>query len=171
MGESVVVSDYDPEWPVIFERLRDRIRAALGSSAATIEHVGSTAVPGLAAKPVIDLDVIVSLEAEVSKVVDALRSLGYDPEGRSLEIPGLVALGWPSGEPRHHLYVVVEGSTLHRERIAFRDHLRSNPDDANWYGATKRRLAEELDTDWEAYSRAKGDIVEDILRIAGSSAP
>jgi GrpB-like predicted nucleotidyltransferase (UPF0157 family) len=118
----------------MFERLRDRIRAVLGTSVA-IEHVGSTAVPGLAAKPVIDLDVIVSSEAEVAKVAEALHVVGYDRDGRSLDIPGLVALGWPAGEPRHHLYILVKGSTLQHERIAFRDHLRSNPEDAARYAA------------------------------------
>jgi GrpB-like predicted nucleotidyltransferase (UPF0157 family) len=101
VSEPLVVSDYDPEWPVMFERLRDRIRTVLGTSVA-IEHVGSTAFPGLAAKPVIDLDVIVCSEAEVPRVAEALRSLRYNREGRSLEIPGLVALGWPASEPRHH---------------------------------------------------------------------
>jgi GrpB-like predicted nucleotidyltransferase (UPF0157 family) len=152
----------------MFERLRDRIRAVLGASIA-IEHVGSTAVPGLAAKPVIDLDVIVSSEAEVAKVAEALHVVGYDRDGRSLNIPGLVALGWPAGEPRHHVYILVKGSTLQHERIAFRDHLRSNAEDVARYAATKRRLAEELSPDWDAYSRAKREIVESILVDARAS--
>src|SRR4051794_15658930 len=79
VSEPLLVSDYDREWPRFFERLRERLQAALGASVVAVEHVGSTAVPGLSAKPIVDLDVIVSTEAKIAGVVSALRSLGYDP--------------------------------------------------------------------------------------------
>jgi GrpB-like predicted nucleotidyltransferase (UPF0157 family) len=165
-SEPLVIAEYDPAWPAMFERLRDRIDVPLGPLALAIEHVGSTSVPGLAAKPVIDLDVIVRSEADVPEAVDRLRALGYEPGGRFLEIPGLVAPKWPAGEPRHHLYVVVAGSARHRERIALRDHLRSHPDDARRYAEVKRQLATRFPDDWESYSSAKGRVVDELLAAA-----
>ncbi len=118
MSEPLLISPYDPAWRDQFERLRERAAAVLGPLAVAVEHVGSTAVPGLAAKPVIDLDVVVASEADLAPAIARLQSLGYRPGGRRLDVAGLTALGWPEGEPRHHLYLVIADSERHRERSA-----------------------------------------------------
>ena len=129
----------------MFEGLRDRALAALGDVALTIEHVGSTAVPGLAAKPVIDIDVIVRSGHDVQAALVRLETIGYRHAERQDGLPtDLVAPLWPIGERRHHLYVIVEGSQRHRERIAFREYLRSHPAKARRYGDLKRKLARSL---------------------------
>ena len=160
-SDPVVVVDYDPDWPREFERLRARVARVLGDVAVGIEHVGSTAVPGLAAKPVIDLDVIVRSPPDVQTAIQRLASLGYEHEG-DLGVPGREAFRWPAGEPRHHLYVCVDGSEPLREHLLFRDYLRSSPEAARLYGVTKKQAAMEFPNDRDAYSRAKGTLIEGI---------
>ena len=130
----VVIVDYDPAWPVAFAALARVLSQAFGELALSIEHVGSTAVPGLAAKPVIDLDVVISAEERLPAVDAALMPLGYEYEGEK-DIPGRHAfdrrgedvprdgsrLTWPA----HHLYVCARGCTELRRHLAFRDYLRS----------------------------------------------
>jgi len=80
-GQPVHIADYDPQWPVTFQQICGPITAALGPLAQRIEHVGSTAVPGLAAKPIIDLDVVIATRSDLPAVTARLRPLGYQPEG------------------------------------------------------------------------------------------
>jgi GrpB-like predicted nucleotidyltransferase (UPF0157 family) len=169
MAEPLVISAYDPRWPLMFGELRDRASDALRELAVSIEHVGSTAVPGLAAKPVIDLDAVVAAFDDVREALDRLAALGYEPGGRSgtvTTIPGLAAPRWPRGERRHHLYVVVDGSAVHRERIAFRDYLRAHPAEMRRYAELKARAARDSGQDQERYSRAKHEYVQRVLGIA-----
>jgi GrpB-like predicted nucleotidyltransferase (UPF0157 family) len=118
-------STYSPAWPLEFERLRDRAAAAVGDSAVAIEHVGSTAVPGLAAKPVIDLVIAVEPE-DVQAAIDRLTAIGYIHQGKR-GVEGREAFGVPEGEPRHHLYVSATDSEELRAQLAFRDRLRAEP--------------------------------------------
>jgi len=169
MDEPLVIADYDPRWADLFTDLRDRVAGVLGGLAVSIEHVGSTAVPGLAAKPVVDIDVVVATPADVASAVERLNTLGYEPSGRggvAASIPGLVALRWPKGEPRHHVYVVVLDSNVHLERIALRDHLRGKVADRRAYAELKLRAARESRGDWERYSHAKADFIQRVLRDA-----
>jgi GrpB-like predicted nucleotidyltransferase (UPF0157 family) len=99
MADPVVIVDYDPSWPATFEQLRDRLAATLGRLAVAIEHVGSTAVPGLAAKPIIDLDVVIADRIDLPAVIQRLRTLGYLHEG-DLGVPGREAFTTPAGAPR-----------------------------------------------------------------------
>ena len=108
MADPVVIADYDPSWPATFEQLRDRLTGTLGLLAVAIEHVGSTAVPGLAAKPIIDLDVVIADRADLPAVIQQLRPLGYQHEG-DLGVPGREAFTTPAGPP-HHLYVCALGT-------------------------------------------------------------
>ncbi|MDQ3822571.1 MAG: GrpB family protein [Actinomycetota bacterium] len=161
----VVVSEYDDEWPRLFARIAEPVRRALGDVAAAVEHVGSTAVPGLAAKPVIDVDVVVRSAADVPVAVERLRGLGYVYQGDK-GIPGREAFARPRGAPRHHLYVVVAGSAPHADHLAFRDYLREHPDVAREYAALKRELANRHAGDREAYTDAKADFVARVLAAA-----
>jgi len=163
--DPIEVVDWDPSWPKDFERMRDRAAGVLGSLAIGIEHVGSTSVPGLAAKPVIELDVIVRSSAEVPVAVHRLRSIGYIHEG-DLGIPGREAFVWPRGEPRHHLYVCpVDSEPLHNH-LLFRDYLRNHPGDARRYADAKRKAAHDFPHDRRGYAEAKREVGEEILRLA-----
>jgi len=156
------VVDYDSGWPAEFDALASRVRACLGEMALRVEHVGSTSVPGLAAKPVIDMDVVVRSTAEIPLAVERLAGIGYDHEG-DLGIPGREAFWWPAGEKRHHLYLLAEGATELRRHVAFRDALRADSSLRDEYAALKRSLAERHRTDIEAYVAAKDAFVESVL--------
>lgn len=162
---SVIVLDYDPAWPETFERLRARVWPAVSDVASRIEHVGSTAVPGLAAKPVIDID-IVAPPGHIPHAIARLEGLGYAHRG-DLGIPAREAFRTPPGLPEHHLYLCPEGSAALANHLALRDHLRSSPADARAYGDLKRRLAAEFADDMDAYVRGKTSFILAVLRKSG----
>jgi len=167
----VVVVDYDPAWPDMFERFRDRVAGVLEGVAIAIEHVGSTAVPGLAAKPIIDMDVVVPSPAEVPEAIRRLARLGYVHKG-DLGIPGRAAFRPPADLPHHHLYVCAQDSPVLRNHLAFRDYLRSHPDTARRYDDLKRDLARRYRDDREAYTEAKTAFITGILRrVADEEGP
>jgi GrpB-like predicted nucleotidyltransferase (UPF0157 family) len=159
-----VVLDYDPAWPAAFEQLR-RLLAPTLVAGAVIEHVGSTSVPGLAAKPIIDLDIVVATTNDVSPMIARLNDLGYDHLG-DYGIPGREAFSVPEGLPYHHLYVVVAGSKPYLDHVDLRDHLLTNPAAVERYAAEKRRLAHLLVTDRHAYLAGKTWLIEEMLANA-----
>lgn len=156
---------YDPRWPELFRQLRDCVDAALAGVEHRTEHVGSTAVPGLDAKPVIDVDVVVAGEAAVALAVQALEAAGWRHQG-NLGIPGREAFAPPPDGVCHHLYAVVDGSQPHRDHIDLRDFLRTHPAQAARYARLKRRLAVLLETDRPAYGQGKAELIDDLLRQA-----
>jgi GrpB-like predicted nucleotidyltransferase (UPF0157 family) len=155
----ILVADYDPRWPAAFAAERERIAAALGEVA--IEHIGSTAVPGLPAKGIIDIAVGLPADADADACVAALAAVGYrrEPAG---DFEGRVFLR----RPAHHLSLTARGSAYWIEHLAFRDALRADPELARRYGGLKRRLAEEH-ADTEAYTRAKTALVREALIASG----
>jgi GrpB-like predicted nucleotidyltransferase (UPF0157 family)/chloramphenicol 3-O-phosphotransferase len=163
--EPIVVVEYDDAWPAQFEEIARPIRSALSPLGASVEHVGSTSVSGLPAKPVIDVDVVLSSSADVAWGIDLLRALGYVHQGDK-GIPGREAFLWPPGAHRHHLYLVVAGSSPHRDHVEFRDHLRQHPEVAREYAALKRSLAERCRDDRAAYEEGKDGFVSGVLRAA-----
>jgi GrpB-like predicted nucleotidyltransferase (UPF0157 family) len=164
-AKRVVVVDYDPEWPGLFERLAAPIRKALAGVALSVEHVGSTSVTGLAAKPVIDIDVVVA-DGDVAEGIRRLTALGYVHRG-DLGVPTREAFGRPEDEPRHHLYLCPATSPALANHLTVRDHLRARPDEAAAYGALKRRLAEAHPDDIDAYIRGKTEFLIGVLRKTG----
>jgi GrpB-like predicted nucleotidyltransferase (UPF0157 family) len=160
--DPVVVADYDPGWPALFAQLRDRLAAALGPLAVRIEHVGSTAVPGLAAKPIIDLDVVVATPGDLPAVMDRLRLLGYTHEG-DLGVPGRDAFTAPPGSPPHHLYACPLGSPALARHLALRDLLRADPEAADAYADLKRTLATRFRHDRVAYTEGKTTFIDALL--------
>ncbi|MGW1835143.1 GrpB family protein [Streptomyces sp. NPDC002067] len=170
MSEPVQIVAYDPQWPLIFARLSETIRRELGALVLRVEHVGSTAVPGLSAKPIVDLDVVIGDRADLPAVIAALRPLGYTHEG-DCGIPGREAFTTPRGAPAHHLYVcAADGAELARH-LAFRDFLRADPESARRYDALKRDLAERYRGDRSAYGAGKSAFIAAILAEALGNGP
>lgn len=157
----IVISDYDSDWPLRFEEIARPVREAVADLAATVEHIGSTSVPGLAAKPIIDIDVAVASLDDVPTAIERLRSLGYLYQGDK-GIKGREAFMWPKDAPPHHLYVVVQGNEPHRKHIAFRNYLREHPEVARDYAELKTRLAAEYGEDRLGYTDAKDAFVAQV---------
>jgi GrpB-like predicted nucleotidyltransferase (UPF0157 family) len=162
MSEPVEIRDYDSTWPDQFEVLAGRVRVRLGHLVRRVEHVGSTAVPGLPAKPIIDLDVVVASDAGLTLAITRLAEMGYGHEG-DLGISGRHAFLWPPSEPRHHLYLLTEGAEELHRHIAFRDALRANPDLRARYAMLKGELAHRCYGDRAAYTRGKAEFIESVL--------
>jgi GrpB-like predicted nucleotidyltransferase (UPF0157 family) len=163
---SVVVVDYDPNWPLVFEQLRARAWSVVSDVAVGIEHVGSTSVPGLAAKPIIDISIVVRSADDVPLAIERLAPLGYVHLG-NLDVEGREAFASPDGSPAHHLYVCPQGGLGLVNQLAVRDFLRAHPEAARAYGELKKRLAVEFPHDIESYVYGKTDFVLDVLRNAG----
>ena len=157
---------YDPAWPAMFEREAAEIRAALGSVAVRVDHVGSTAVPGLDAKPIIDIQVSVASLEPVDAYRRPLEGLGYlyvlHPD-----FPDFPFLGKPATRPRtHHIHVCVAGGPHERRHLAVRDYLRAHPEEVAAYAAFKRVVAERHPGDRRAYMARKDRYVVDLERRA-----
>ena len=170
MPDPIVVVEYDCEWPIVFESLRAKLAGALGDIAASIEHVGSTAVPNLAAKPTIDINVILPSSDHLPEAIRRLATIGYVHEG-DLGVTGRHAFAVPPGYAphHHHLYVGAPGNRAMLEHVVFRDHLRNHPEVAQAYGELKRALAQRFRNDRNGYTNAKAEFVNAVLRHAHRS--
>ena len=168
--DDVEIVDYDPRWPLLFDEEARRLRAVLDPSLLVgLEHFGSTAIPGLSAKPIIDILIAVrSLAAAKASFVDALRKLDYvywadnPKKDRMFFVKGMPPFG--SGRT-HHVHVTEPNGEMW-QRLAFRDYLRAHPQEAAEYARLKRQLASEHRTDREAYTEAKSAYVEAVMRKA-----
>jgi len=161
-AEPVVVAPYDPAWTAAFELLRDRIAPSLADLAVGIEHVGSTAVPGLDAKPIIDIDVVIRRAEDFDEVARRLATLGYAHLG-DLGIVGREAFRSTPGLPRHHLYVCASGAAALQAHLTLRDALRADPHLAAVYSALKRELAERYRDDRDSYAEGKTAFITSVL--------
>jgi GrpB-like predicted nucleotidyltransferase (UPF0157 family) len=158
--QSIVVEDYDPAWVDRFAAVRASLEAALGGLITGVEHIGSTAVPGLSAKPIIDVDLLIDDTSDESRYLPALERIGFrlvlrEPwwHGHRMLVSATADVNlhvWPSRapEPIRHLL--------------FRDWLRTHPADRELYAATKRRLATDTAEQPRDYSLAKNDVIDDI---------
>lgn len=166
---SFVLLGWSDGWASDFERERERLREVFARTGARIEHVGSTAVPGLCAKPIIDIAVGVSDLAVAEERVEAMAAIGYQyvPE-YEVEIPDRRYFRRPVTKPRtHHVHVCVHGGSIWTRHLAFRDWLREHPDARDAYAALKRTLYARHSDDRPAYTEAKGPFIESILTKAG----
>jgi GrpB-like predicted nucleotidyltransferase (UPF0157 family) len=163
--DSVLIREYDPAWPECFAKLAARVNTALGSLVLTVEHIGSTSVPGLAAKPIIDLDVVLASPTDLPETIRHLSGIGYAHEG-DLGIAGREAFHWPPSEPRHHLYVLCAAAKELRRHLAFRDALRSNGDLRYKYSALKRLLVERYRDDRDSYTEGKSAFIASVVGIS-----
>jgi GrpB-like predicted nucleotidyltransferase (UPF0157 family) len=168
-GGPIVIVAYDPAWKALFEEERTKLAALLGALVVAIEHVGSTAVPGLAAKPIIDLMVGVrSLTEAKCQCVESLQAAGYAylPEYQSW-LPGeLFFRKGVSGRWTHHAHVMEPSNPGWRRRLLFRDYLRGHPDSAEAYAKLKRDLAAAFKDDIAAYRNAKDEFVAETMAKA-----
>src|SRR5262249_24785597 len=162
--EPVHLVPYDPDWPRRFARWRGRIRAALGATALRTEHVGSTSVPGLAAKPVIDIQVSVADIADEARYAGPLEPLGLQLSNRD-DVHRYFSLV-PEQTRELHLHLCQAGSAWERDHLLFRDYLRAHPAAADRYFAGKRAAAITWRDDRWAYTEAKTDVILDILEDA-----
>ncbi|RFC00222.1 hypothetical protein B5K11_00605 [Rhizobium leguminosarum bv. trifolii] len=161
---AVKVVDYDPSWPRLFADISAEISILLGNLVLSIDHIGSTSVPGLAAKPKIDLDVVTISDDVLPMAIEMLRAADFvfhsDREEKRWAFT------------RYHeaygfkLYLCEPGNRAHRERILFRDYLRDHPERATAYADLKRRLAVEAGGDWDFYTGGKTQFVSETLRLA-----
>ena len=164
----VTVIPYSDQWERDFLKIKDEIKSALGELAERIEHVGSTSVRGLSAKPVIDIDVVISDSSVLSDVIAALGRIGYQHEG-DLGITGREAFRYDGKDhlQKHHLYVCPEDSPELRRHIAFRDYLRSHPEAAAEYSRIKEEGAALYPEDIDRYIEYKTPFIEKIYREIG----
>ena len=164
----VAVLPYDAAWARDFAAIETELRSALGALALRIEHVGSTSVPGLSAKPIIDIDVVIRDEAGLGPVIAALARIGYRHEG-DLGIPGREAFAYAGKEHlrEHHLYACAQDSAELKRHIAFRDYLRSHPEAAAAYGRIKEEGAALYPDDMGKYTAYKSSFIEKTYRELG----
>lgn len=158
--ESVVIEEYDPSWAQRFVNVRSSLTEALGDLISGVEHVGSTAVPGLAAKPVIDVDLVIEDTADEATYLPALERLGYRLVLREPWWHGHRMLLSPAEDVNLHVWP--QGAPEPVRHQLFRDWLRSHPDDRERYAATKRRLVRDTAHRPRDYSLAKNDVIDEI---------
>lgn len=160
-GDMIRIAEYDAQWPVTFERWRDRVRDVLGDAAVRIEHIGSTSVPGLPAKPIIDIQISVHDLEDESRYVPGLEHVGVQLRSRD----ALHRYFRPfAGQPRDaHVHVCATGSAWERDHLLFRDYLRGNADARERYAAAKREAAALWADDGWAFTDAKTEVILGIL--------
>ncbi len=166
------IVDHDPRWQIIFQDLKEIYQEHLGDMILGVEHVGSTAVPGLCAKPCLDVDVVIEDYSKFQAVKERLSEIGYRHQG-DLGITGREAFkrvdekvpwdGSNSKKMAHHLYVCPKNSEELERHIAFRDYLKENSDIKKEYGELKKRLVSKYRRDRAAYTEAKTKFIETLL--------
>lgn len=166
--KKVAVLPYDRTWKFAFEEIKKEIEGAIGDLIIGIEHVGSTSVEGLSAKPIIDIDVIIKDYSMLDAVVRRLEAIGYIHEG-NLGIKDREAFKY-SDKPhlqQHHLYVCPQQSEELYRHITFRDFLRSNAEAAKKYGAVKEKAAQLFPNDISKYIEYKSSCIEELYKMCG----
>ena len=163
MTDRVTVVPYDPAWPRRFDEERRALAAVFAGSEALIEHVGSTAVPGLGAKPIIDIMVGVPVLVAIEDRISALEATGYDyVQEYEKQLPDRRYFRKPRIGPRaFHVHCVARGSGFWIRHLVFRDHLRAHPESAAAYDHLKRALATRVSK--QEYTEAKSPFIEGVL--------
>lgn len=164
----VIVESYNSEWKRDFEDIRSELMAVLEGKVISIEHVGSTSVEGLSAKPIIDIDVVIEDEDAFPAVKAAMESIGYTHEG-DLGIKGREAFKYKGKEHlrKHHLYVCTKDADELKRHISFRDYLRTHPEAVREYSSVKEEGAKLYPDDIDSYIEHKAPFIEDIYRMLG----
>ncbi len=165
----VMVEPYNIIWKQDFQNIKAEIEDALGDLALSIEHVGSTSVEGLSAKPIIDIDVVIEDRLILDDVILALKKIGYTHEGDQ-GIEGREAFKYQGKEHlrKHHLYVCAKDASELRRHIGFRDYLRNHPEAVAEYSRVKTEGAIKYPYDIDGYIAYKSDFIEQIYEIIGT---
>ena len=165
--EEVLLHPHDPLWPSMFAAERDRLSALLPGAFIELQHVGSTAIGGLRAKPIIDILAGVESMAMAKALAEPICASGYttSAEFNASLIDRQWFMRWRDGHRTHHLHLVVHGGKTWREWITFRDRLSADGQFAARYDTLKAQLAERHGTDREAYTQAKSDFVHQVLAL------
>jgi GrpB-like predicted nucleotidyltransferase (UPF0157 family) len=169
MSEVIEIVDYNPGWPRMFEEERASLLPLIGQYVEDIQHTGSTSVPGLAAKPVIDILIAVRGLALVEKCVGPIEGLGYGYLGEN-GLPGRHFFRKPGGRGwhrTHHIHMVLKGSSEWENQTRFRDYLRAHPETRQQYQDLKQELAARFGDDRRGYTDAKQDFVIAVLKQTG----
>ena len=169
LNGKILLEEYRPEWPMLFQQERRRIRAALGREDAAVEHVGSTSVPGLCAKPILDLLLLVEDAADEAAYVPPLERAGYTLKIREPDWYQHRML--KGADPAVNLHVSSLGCGEADRMLRFRDWLRTCRADRDRYAAEKRRLAERQWAYVQDYADAKTEVIREILEHAGADLP
>jgi GrpB-like predicted nucleotidyltransferase (UPF0157 family) len=162
----VIVRPYDPSWAIQFEELKNFLWPHVKDFAVSIEHVGSTAVPGLVAKPVIDIDIVIPDKSFLPLAVERLTALGYEHKG-DLGIVDRDAFRAPQHPIKHHLYVCPQDSLSLKNHLFLRDTLRSFTELRDEYGTLKNHLASKHSDSIDDYIEGKTDFILKILKKNG----
>ncbi|WP_210769370.1 GrpB family protein [Occultella kanbiaonis] len=160
-----LIADYDPRWPAEFAELAGKLRASLGGRALRIDHIGSTAVPRLAAKPILDVQISVTTLEPVDAYREQIEQCGFEWRSANPERTKRYFRELP-GRRRTHVHVRRAGSFSEQFALLFRDYLRAHPKRADVYAVEKRHLAPLLRVDRGLYVKEKDPIVWDIIRLA-----
>jgi GrpB-like predicted nucleotidyltransferase (UPF0157 family) len=163
LAVEIVVVEYDPTWPDQFARELEALQRALGEAAIAIEHIGSTSVPGLAAKPVIDILIGVARIELTPDQIAAVEALSYEFRGEA-GIPG--RLFFRKVPRTAHVHVVEHGGEIWRSHLLFRDYLRVHPAERDRYAALKRELAGVYREDRQTYTASKEPLIAELLESA-----
>ena len=173
MKRSIAIADYDPKWPIMYEEEKAEILSVIGHKIVAIEHIGSTAVPNLGAKPIIDIMVAVRHLSDAEECIEPLKSIGYEyaPENEIAIPERRYFQKGPSEVPNQHLHLhmVERTSDFWQRQLLFRDYLRTHPDVANKYYRLKKELAAKHGSNREAYTDAKTSFIESVVAQARAS--
>ncbi|WP_051228773.1 GrpB family protein [Pleomorphomonas oryzae] len=170
MPTPVEIVAYDASWPRLYEEAEARLKHLLGPLVLAIDHIGSTAIPDMPAKPIIDIDVTLSSLAEVSEAGRRLVEAGYEARGNRYD-DDVWAFLLKSATPRLRVYLCPPANRTHERRLAFRDYLRHHDAAAAAYALLKAQLAERFAYDGDRYTAEKSGFVRQILAMAEETAP
>ena len=165
--EKIIIKEYDPKWQSLFDAESAVLMDAIGHYVADIQHIGSTAVPGLAAKPVIDILVGLRRLLDAQDCILPIEGMEYEyvPEFEDEFPERRYFRKTTNGKRTHQIHMVEIGTDFWKRHLAFRDHLRDHPDTANEYGELKKELAKQFENDRKGYTNAKSNFIESVLAI------
>lgn len=160
----VLVVPYDPLWQTAFDIEKERILEAYSDFSVEVEHVGSTAVPGLCAKPILDIMIGIPSDKDGVRLAPFLEELGYFYKGEN----GISGRHYFTlGSPRtHHIHMVEKEGEIWKKHLLFRDYLRNHQEDRDEYAALKQSLSETFPTDRLQYTESKNELIQSILEKA-----
>lgn len=167
MPDPVIIAAYDPRWPELFSELGTALREALGETAMRIDHIGSTAVPGLDAKPVIDIQISVASFEPLDAYRVPIESLGFVHRADNPDLTKRYFREVP-GKRRTHIHVRRAGSWAEQSVLLFRDYMRTHEEDARRYAEMKRRLADQYGDDRYGYTDAKAPFIWETMARANT---